>query len=151
MDNRKFYIAYGSNLNMEQMLDRCPKAEVYASGELRDYELLFKGDEDGVAYATVEPRMGGVVPVGVWTITPRCERALDGYEGFPDFYYKKTVTVQTNRGAVEGLIYIMDESYPVALPERYYVDICLDGYDDFHLNKAVFRAALHRNLLRAAE
>lgn len=143
----KFYIAYGSNLNMAQMAQRCPKALPYASGELKDCELRFRGHPGG-AYATVEPRMGGIVPVGVWMITEQCERALDCYEGFPRLYRKETVTVHTVHGEVEGIIYIMNEGYPAAQPLPYYIDTCLDGYDDFYLNKAVFIDALEQNLRR---
>ena len=43
MQKRKKYIAYGSNLNLEQMAVRCPTAQVAGRGEIRDYELLFRG------------------------------------------------------------------------------------------------------------
>ena len=42
MNGRK-YIAYGSNLNREQMAKRCPDAKVIGSGMLKDYELLSVG------------------------------------------------------------------------------------------------------------
>jgi gamma-glutamylcyclotransferase (GGCT)/AIG2-like uncharacterized protein YtfP len=139
-----FYIAYGSNLNMAQMAYRCPDALPCGSGVLRDYELLFRGHPGG-AYATVEPCTGSSVPVGVWRITKRCERALDRYEGFPSLYRKQTVSVETAHGTVEGIVYIMNDIYPPAQPMQYYIDVCLDGYDDFYLNKEIFRAALRKN------
>jgi hypothetical protein len=61
----KYYIAYGSNLNKEQMEDRCPGAKVVGTAELKNYRLLFKGSLTG-SYLTVEPEMGCSVPVGVW-------------------------------------------------------------------------------------
>lgn len=42
----KFYVAYGSNLNIHQMQMRCPTAKLYAVGEIKDYELQFKGMPD---------------------------------------------------------------------------------------------------------
>ncbi len=42
MEKRKKYIAYGSNLNLEQMARRCPTAKVIGAGEIRDHELLFR-------------------------------------------------------------------------------------------------------------
>lgn len=39
MEKRKKYIAYGSNLNLEQMARRCPTAKVIGAGEIRDHEL----------------------------------------------------------------------------------------------------------------
>lgn len=37
----KIYVAYGSNINTEQMMFRCPDAEIYATGMVQDYELSF--------------------------------------------------------------------------------------------------------------
>ena len=39
----KLYVAYGSNLNMSQMKDRCPTAEFVGTGIIQNYELQFKG------------------------------------------------------------------------------------------------------------
>ena len=36
----KVYVAYGSNLNMEQMRDRCPTAEFIGTGAIENYESL---------------------------------------------------------------------------------------------------------------
>ena len=35
----RLYIAYGSNLNLEQMKHRCPTAEVVGVAELRNWRL----------------------------------------------------------------------------------------------------------------
>lgn len=83
--NKKLYIAYGSNLNLGQMADRCPTAKVVGASELMDYRLLFRGAHAG-AVATVEPYKGGSVPVLVWEIAPADEAALDRYEGWPFLY-----------------------------------------------------------------
>ena len=40
----KYYLAYGSNLNIRQMQMRCPGAKPVGTMVLEDYELLFKGD-----------------------------------------------------------------------------------------------------------
>ena len=39
----RLYMAYGSNMNLEQMADRCRTAEVVGKGILKNYELLFRG------------------------------------------------------------------------------------------------------------
>ena len=54
---QRLYIAYGSNLNLEQMARRCPTAKVIGAGEIRDHELLFRGYPKS-AVATVEPKKG---------------------------------------------------------------------------------------------
>lgn len=35
----KIYVAYGSNLNKEQMAYRCPTARFLGTGVIEDYEL----------------------------------------------------------------------------------------------------------------
>ena len=38
---KRYYIAYGSNLNIRQMRMRCPHARVVGTAVIKDYELLF--------------------------------------------------------------------------------------------------------------
>lgn len=73
---KRYYIAYGSNLNIRQMRIRCPHARVIGTAVINDYELLFKGSRTG-AYLTIEPKEGGEVPVAVWEVTESDETALD--------------------------------------------------------------------------
>ena len=89
---KRYYIAYGSNLNIRQMRIRCPHARVIGTAVIHDYELLFKGSRTG-AYLTIEPKEGSEVPVAVWEVTESDEAALDRYEGYPAFYYKKEMAV----------------------------------------------------------
>ena len=84
---RKFYIAYGSNLNLEQMADRCPTARVVGATVLDDYQLVFQ------RVATIVPRPGAKVPVAIWEIDEECEEALDIYEGYPHLYRKENKEV----------------------------------------------------------
>ena len=88
----KYYLAYGSNLSVAQMAQRCPDAVYVGTAELKDYQLLFKGSQTG-SYLTVEPKKGSSVPVLVWRISELDERSLDRYEGYPAFYYKKMLKV----------------------------------------------------------
>ena len=48
----RFYIAYGSNLNLGQMARRCPTAEAVKATYLHNYRLMFRGK--GTAVATIE-------------------------------------------------------------------------------------------------
>ena len=50
------YIAYGSNLNRGQMALRCPDAKVVGTGEIKDYELLFRKQERGGSHGGAEKR-----------------------------------------------------------------------------------------------
>lgn len=89
------YFAYGSNLDLEQMAQRCPDAEIVGPVRLENYELRFRGS----GFATVAPKKGSTVHGLVWKITPNCEQSLDRYEGYPRHYTKETVTVKDAAGA----------------------------------------------------
>ena len=65
-----------------------PDAKVVGTGEIKDYELLFRGNRNR-AVATVEPKKGESVPVLIWEISPRDEFNLDRYEGYPRLYGKR--------------------------------------------------------------
>ena len=44
---KRYYIAYGSNLNVQQMRMRCPSARIIGTSVLEDHKLLFKGSKTG--------------------------------------------------------------------------------------------------------
>lgn len=139
---KRYYIAYGSNLNIRQMRWRCPEARIIGTSELKDYRLLFKGSKTG-SYLTVESKPGSKVPVAVWEVTVRDEQALDRYEGFPEFYYKKELVLPIKgirTGKVRNrrvFIYIMHEDRKVGVPSLGYLHTCLEGYRDFGFDEAL--------------
>ena len=122
----KIYLAYGSNLNLDQMAYRCPTATILGTSELKDYRLLFRGGH-GSAVATVEPYEGGSVPVLLWAITASDEAALDHYEGWPFLYRKENVTVKLGRRNVQAMAYIMNDGRPLGMPSPFYYKTILDG------------------------
>ena len=133
---KRYYIAYGSNLNVRQMTMRCPTARIIGTSEIHNYRLLFKGSKTG-SYLTIEPEKGCSVPVAVWSVTDQDEWALDRYEGFPSFYYKKELelpitgikTGKVRRRKV--FVYIMHEDRPFGIPSSFYMRTCAEGYRYF--------------------
>lgn len=121
------YIAYGSNLNLPQMAHRCPTAEVVGTGQLKDYELLFRGSRRG-AVATVEPKEGSSVPVLLWKIREKDEAALDLYEGYPRLYGKQMMDVELDGKTISAMVYIMTPGYPFGIPSDDYVNTIRQGY-----------------------
>ncbi|MDL2232008.1 gamma-glutamylcyclotransferase [Ruminococcaceae bacterium OttesenSCG-928-L11] len=136
------YLAYGSNMNLEQMEYRCPYATVISPVELPGYRLLFRGGMGG-AVATIEPAEGGVVPALLWEITPRCEEALDRYEGWPRLYRKEWITVSLGEKEAEAMVYIMNEGHPLGLPGKGYLDSILAGYESAGFDRAALEEAVH--------
>lgn len=136
---KRYYLAYGSNLNMDQMVSRCPGSRRVGTATIEDYQLLFKGSRTG-SYLTIEEKDGGVVPVGVWEVTEEDEKALDRYEGCPMFYYKDEVTIRMwderrkRFREVNAFIYIMHEARKPGIPTPRYMRTCLIGYDDFRFD-----------------
>ena len=133
---KRYYIAYGSNLNIRQMRMRCPSARIIGTSEIPDYELLFKGSKTG-SYLTIEPKEGSRVPVAAWEVSAEDELALDRYEGFPTFYYKKDMLLPI-KGIRSGkirmrktFVYIMHEERPFGVPSDFYMQTCLSGYRSF--------------------
>ncbi|MFR1708881.1 MAG: gamma-glutamylcyclotransferase family protein [Clostridium sp.] len=126
----KLYGAYGSNMNLEQMSNRCPKAKVVGTGILEDYKLTFRGRYKGVA--NIEPCKGKAVPFVLWEITEDCERALDLYEGYPNLYIKEKVKVKVKDKAKTAMVYIMSKEYTnmVGAPTEYYFNVIARGYSD---------------------
>lgn len=134
--SKRYYIAYGSNLNIPQMRMRCPGARIIGTSVIEDYQLLFKGSKTG-SYLTIESMEGAEVPVVIWEVTETDEKALDRYEGYPNFYYKKEMTMDIKgirTGKVrrrDAFVYIMHEERELGIPSWYYVNTCLDGYRAF--------------------
>ena len=151
---KRYYIAYGSNLNIDQMSYRCPGAKVVGTSEIPDFQLLFKGSKSG-AYLTIEPKKGAKVPVAVWEVTADDELSLDRYEGCPNFYYKTEVEIPvigiSDRKVrkLKAFIYIMHEEREIGVPSQRYVDICLDGYDSFGFDENHLYEALNISLEEA--
>lgn len=147
---KKYYLAYGSNLDIRQMRYRCPNARVVGISAIPDYELLYKGSGTG-AYLTIEKKKGGLVPVAVWEVSESDEQSLDRYEGFPNFYYKKdlTLSVRLKNGKIRKMpafVYIMHEERKLGIPSPAYVRTCKYGYTVFgfdfrYLDEAYDRSA----------
>lgn len=129
MENRKKYIAYGSNMDTRQMRYRCPTAKVIGTGQVKGYELLFRGHKRG-AFATIEPKEGSSVPVLIWEIGPDDERHLDVYEGYPRFYGKEEIEVQTEEGVESIMGYLMNPGHALGMPSNEYLDTIKRGYTE---------------------
>ena len=149
----KFYIAYGSNLSLEQMAYRTPDAKIVGTAMLKGWRLLFR------QYATVKKSANFETPVLIWKISAHDEKNLDRYEGFPKFYGKKNLKVAVtsldgeNLGEITAMIYIMTkkavemrEKNP--LPSGPYFSILSKGYDNFGFNKDILERAFNESFWR---
>jgi len=145
---KRYYLAYGSNLNTYQMRFRCPNARIIGTAEIKDYRLLFKGSKTG-SYLTIEQAEGFSVPVAVWAVTDEDELSLDRYEGYPSFYYKKELQLAV-RGIKSGkvrtrnaFVYIMHEDRPLGIPTKSYLYTCAEGYSSFGFDIKLLKEAVY--------
>lgn len=140
----KLYLAYGSNLNLRQMMYRCRTAKVVGTAEVKDHELLFRGGSCSVA--TIEPAAGSSVPVLLWSIRPGDEKALDIYEGYPRLYTKKELEVELDGETVTAMAYVMTEGHIAGSPSQSYLNTIAEGYRSAGFDLNVLRMALHRSI-----
>lgn len=134
------YLAYGSNLNMEQMRYRCPDAKVVGYTYLPDRKLVFRGTQLG-GYLTLDDAPGARgIPCGVFEITDSNLIFLDWYEGYPRFYQRRILPVdyvwdvkthQTMLKDVKAMIYLMRPGHSLGQPAESYWQTCMQGYADF--------------------
>ena len=139
------YFAYGSNLDLEQMAQRCPDAEIVGLVRVENYELRFRGS----GFATVAPRKGNTVHGLLWKLTKNCGQSLNRYEGDPRHYTKETMTVKDAAGAeIPVMVYIMAEPYcrQPALPSPYYYRVIRRGFEANGLPVESLQAAWDRTV-----
>ena len=132
------YIAYGSNMDIDQMYYRCPHAAYVGTAVLDGWRLMFKGSKSG-NYATIEREAGCKVPVVLWDIDQLDEEYLDRYEGWPTFYYKTELFVPRYGRA---MVYVMHEERKLGKPSRRYYRILDDAYRRFRFPRQILKDAL---------
>lgn len=142
------YFAYGSNLNVEQMAHRCPRAEPVCRYSISGLKLAFKGVAD-----VVEDE-DSVVHGALWKITDECERALNKYEGYrvdqSGLYVKQHFRTDDGKNI---MLYSMNPRRKINLqpPSPYYLEIIAQGYEDFSLNTRLLFDAVERSIRAADE
>ena len=141
---KQLYIAYGSNLNKEQMQYRCPDAKLTGIGVLPNYRLEFR------RVLTVVPCPGSSVPVAVWEISAQDKKNLDLYEGYPRCYRRENLHVNFSDGTgCSAMAYVMTGGY-LAPPSDSYYKIVADGFRDCGLDEAALKQALKESYGKTA-
>ena len=104
--DKYLYFAYGSNLNVEQMKHRCPEAVEISAAVRPGWKLVERRFADIVECAAA------CVNGALYEITANDLAALDSYEGYPDFYNRRIVTVSDADGRLRNaVVYVMTAEY----------------------------------------
>jgi phage replication-related protein YjqB (UPF0714/DUF867 family) len=119
---RHNYFAYGSNLCVQQMAQRCPDAVDPRPAVLGDHDWLI--NQRGVA--TVEPFADTQVHGVVWQISDHDLATLDSAEGVPRRYRRDRLTVHTDSGASDAWVYI-DHRVDPGVPRPGYLERIIGG------------------------
>ena len=138
MEYKRLYIAYGSNINLEQMAYRCPNSKIVSKEMLKGYELEFRG------VATIVPNDKSEVPILIWEIDGRDEHSLDRYEGFPNLYRKELFEIEVDGEKKECMAYLMNKGQ-ISPPTSYYYNVINQGYEANDMDTSYLRAALERS------
>lgn len=139
MEYKRLYIAYGSNINLEQMAHRCPNSKIVSKEMLKGYELEFRG------VATIVPNDKSEVPILIWEIDGRDEHSLDRYEGFPNLYRKELFEIEVDGEKKECMAYLMNKGQ-ISTPTSYYYNVINQGYEANGMDTSYLRAALERSV-----
>ena len=138
MSKKQLYIAYGSNINLEQMAYRCPHSKVLGISEIKDFELEFRG------VATIVPKENASVPVLIWELDERDLPILNRYEGWPRLYRQEKMEFELNGKTFEGMAYLMNYG-KIAPPSQEYYDTILQGYRENALDESFLQKALENS------
>ena len=136
----KLYFAYGMNTNKEEMAYRCPGARALGRAVLPGYRLEFK------SFATIVPSPKENVEGVLWVITESDESALDMLEGYPEFYDKKTVSVDHDNQSYIAMTYIMGPREQGLAPSDGYYSMVSEGYQSFGLSQQQLLDAKNRSI-----
>jgi gamma-glutamylcyclotransferase (GGCT)/AIG2-like uncharacterized protein YtfP len=97
------YFAYGSNLDPDQMAERCPGAVALGPARLDGWQLRI--GHRGVA--TIVPEPGWTVWGGLWRVTGPHLATLDRHEGVAlGRYRRETTTVRRDDEPVDAVVYV---------------------------------------------
>lgn len=139
----RLYFAYGSNLHMAQMAQRCPYAVPVTRARLYGWKLEFRG-----VLTIVPAKPEDYVDGAIWRTTPYDEKKLDVYEGFPRMYRKEDIHVEAVDPAgektgdqFECYVYLMNYGHP-NMPYPSYLGVCIEGAHHWGIPRGVFDRAL---------
>ncbi len=139
MSEKQLYIAYGSNINLEQMAYRCPHSKVVGTSEIKGYELEFRG------VATIVPKENASVPVLIWELDERDLPVLNRYEGWPRLYRQEKMPFELNGKSCTGMVYLMNRG-TISPPSSQYYNMILQGYQENGLDESYLETALENSI-----
>lgn len=131
-------IAYGRNLDIKRMEQKCPHAKLLGKAQLNGWEIDFG------KYITLVPAEDKIVPVGLWEIDDTALSEIDKIEGYPTLYRKEYVQIEYNNKTFNALVYLLNDMTPYALPADY-IERLKIGYADFGYDFNIIQEAIDKH------
>ena len=128
------YFAYGSNMNKEQMHERCSSALLLGVASLIDYRLAFTiySPTRACGCADIVPTPDAAVFGLLYEMTEEDMSALDTFEGHPEHYRRTTITVRdTNMQEHTVFSYDVVTKQEGLLPSRHYLGLITDAAKEY--------------------
>ena len=119
------YFAYGSNMDQDQMRERCPDAVLIGPVVLADYRLAFTifSPKRLCGCADIVPSAGDSVYGLLYRLTDTDMRALDGFEGHPVHYRRILVRVNSRGEEMDAYSYEVVHKQEDLLPSAHYLGL----------------------------
>ena len=134
------YFAYGSNMWLKQMQDRCPDHRLVGSGVLKTYLWIISSR----GYANIVKSAPNMVLGVVYEISDSDERNLDRYEGVTiGSYRKELLSVEVDDTPATCVVYV-DPIQDEGLPKPEYIRRINKGIQDAKLPPEYVRSSIRR-------
>ena len=134
------YFAYGSNMAISQMRQRCPGCRRLGKASLPGYEWIITTR----GYANVVAHADAIVEGILYELTRDDEEALDRYEGVATGCYDKAAkTVSFGEEPVEAMVYI-DPITDEGVPRDEYVGRMVRAISEANLSPRYVAASMSR-------
>lgn len=119
------YFAYGSNMDQDQMRERCPSAAVIGHAMLLNHRLAFTifSPKRQCGCADVVPSPGDTVCGVLYHLTDADMAVLDEFEGHPVYYRRTLVSVQCGGEEIEACIYEVVDKKETLPPSAHYLGL----------------------------
>ena len=127
------YFAYGSNMDKNQMKDRCPNAIDLGLATLPGYELFYTGFSDrwNGAVASIRPNESNTLYGRLWEFNDEDLKTMDKFEGYPTNYDRHSMQITHNETPANAQIYIKEGEN--AIPSFKYTDVIRSGYNQLNI------------------
>ncbi len=121
------YFAYGSNMDRDQMLERCPDAKIIGSAYLPNYELSFPrfSRNRGCAVASIESASDKNLWGVLFELTPRDVFNLNKNEG----YKKGREASKNSYNKIPVTVYCYGTDADRAISAFTYIAVPQEGFD----------------------